>query len=59
MDRKRPLPVKSKHSKTEMAVITSDKTDLKSITKNNKENFIIIKGVNSPERHSHHRCACG
>ena len=36
--------INSKQSKDEMAVVISDKTDLKSITKNDEEHFIIIKG---------------
>ena len=43
MDKKKDT-INSKQSKDEMAVVISDKTDLKSITKNDEEHFIIIKG---------------
>ena len=43
MDKKKDT-INSKQSKDEMAVVISDKTDLKSIAKNDEEHFIIIKG---------------
>ena len=62
MDKKKDT-INSKQSKDEMAVVISDKTDLKSITKNDEEHFIIIKGSVQQEDptnlnlHRHHNRA--
>lgn len=58
MDKKNTYHVKSKHIKDEMAVIISDKIDLKNTTKNNEEHFIIIKGPILQKGSSHHKYAC-
>lgn len=48
-EQKKTYHLRSEHSKAEMAIIKSEKIDLKSSTKNNEEHFIIIQRLINQE----------